>query len=73
MGLGGVPNRRPMPQQRDVLLAGNPDFEIPGVSGIGRGGRGGMAMGRGGGGGGRGVYGGPGELGDETAYMGNAI
>ena len=65
MGVGGVPNRRPMPQQRDVLLAGNPDFELPGMSGAGRGGIG-MGMGRG-------AYGGPGGLREETAYMGNAI
>ncbi|KAL8832734.1 MAG: hypothetical protein Q9191_000071 [Dirinaria sp. TL-2023a] len=44
MGMGGVPNRRPAQQQRDVLLA-NPDFELP--SG-GRGGRGGFRGGRGG-------------------------
>ncbi|KAL8985866.1 MAG: hypothetical protein Q9177_004317, partial [Variospora cf. flavescens] len=29
MGAGGVPNRKPMGQQRDVLLASNPDFELP--------------------------------------------
>ena len=42
MGGGAVPNRRPVPgQQRDVLLGGNPDFEIPGVDmGRGRGGSG---------------------------------
>lgn len=42
MGMGGVPNRRPAQQQRDVLLE-NPDFELP--SG-GRGGRGGFRGGR---------------------------
>jgi hypothetical protein len=38
-GMGGIPNRQPPPhqQQRDFLLAGNPDFEIP-VGGRGRGG-----------------------------------
>ena len=44
-GTGGVPNRGP-PQQRDFLLAANPDFELPG----GRGGRGYGRGGRGGGG-----------------------
>ncbi|KAI9703357.1 MAG: regulator of ime2 [Candelina mexicana] len=45
MGGAMVPNRRPVQgQQRDVLLGGNPDFEIPGVT-----------MGRGSGGPGRGV------------------
>ncbi|KAL8645491.1 MAG: hypothetical protein Q9210_006677, partial [Variospora velana] len=29
MGAGGVPNRKPMGQQREVLLASNPDFELP--------------------------------------------
>ena len=44
---GGVPNRAP-PQQRDFLLASNPDFEVPGARGGrghgGRGGRGGGPM-----------------------------
>ena len=48
-GMGGVPNRGPPPtQQRDFLLANNPDFELPnsrGGRGPGRGGRGGMPMG----------------------------
>ena len=43
MGMGGVPNRRPV-QQPDVLMS-NPDFELPGG---GRGGRGGFRGGRGG-------------------------
>ena len=43
-GMGGVPNRRPVQQQRDVLMT-NPDFEIPGVGA----GRGGFQGGRGGG------------------------
>lgn len=42
--MGGVPNRRPVRQQRDVLMT-NPDFEIPGVGS----GRGGYQGGRGGG------------------------
>ena len=73
VGAGGVPNRRPVPQhqQRDVLLAGNPDFELPGA---GRGGRGGSARG---GGFGRGAPIGMGlgrsRMDQETAYMGNAI
>lgn len=29
MGAGGVPNRKPIGQQRDVLLTSNPDFELP--------------------------------------------
>ncbi|KAI4171713.1 MAG: hypothetical protein LQ348_006890 [Seirophora lacunosa] len=29
MGMGGVPNRKPMGPQRDVVLASNPDFELP--------------------------------------------
>lgn len=29
IGMGGVPNRKPMGQQRDVLLASNPDFKLP--------------------------------------------
>ncbi|KAI4143834.1 MAG: hypothetical protein L6R39_004428 [Caloplaca ligustica] len=29
MGMGGVPNRKPIGEQRDVLLATNPDFELP--------------------------------------------
>ncbi|MCJ1354932.1 MAG: regulator of ime2 [Icmadophila ericetorum] len=33
----GVPNRRPVQQQRDVLLQGNPDFELPGVGAGARG------------------------------------
>lgn len=41
IGMSGVPNRRPVQQQRDMLLA-NPDFELP--SG-GRGGRGGYGRG----------------------------
>ncbi|MCJ1228162.1 hypothetical protein MMC12_004823 [Toensbergia leucococca] len=53
MGMGGVPNRRPVQQQRDVLSQ-NPDFEIPGLGrGSGRGARGGripgMIQGMGGG------------------------
>ena len=44
MAMGGVPNRRPVQQQRDMLLT-NPDFELPGA---GRGGRGGFQGGRGG-------------------------
>ena len=56
-----APMRRPPPAQaqarRDVLLAGNPDFEIPGMGPPGRRG------GRGGGGGFRGgMGGGPGRL-----------
>ncbi|KAL8763826.1 MAG: hypothetical protein Q9184_000422 [Pyrenodesmia sp. 2 TL-2023] len=29
MGMGGVPNRKPIGQQRDALLSSNPDFELP--------------------------------------------
>ena len=46
-GPGGIPNRGP-PQQQDFLLAGNPDFELPGGRGgrgPNRGGRGGMPLG----------------------------
>ena len=35
MGMGGVPNRRPVQQQRDMLLT-NPDFELPGPARRGR-------------------------------------
>ena len=48
-GMGGIPNRGPPPQQqRDFLLANNPDFELPagrGGRGAGRGGRGPMPIG----------------------------
>ena len=67
MGVGGVPNRRPiqpaMQQQRDLLLASNPDFEVPSMAG-GRGGRNG--------GGGRGGRGGMGGMG-LGGYPGGAI
>ena len=50
---GIVPNRRPVQQQRDVLLSGNPDFELPAGPGGGFAGRGGGGGGvRGGAGGG---------------------
>ncbi|KAI4192142.1 MAG: hypothetical protein LQ346_004459 [Caloplaca aetnensis] len=29
LGTGGVPNRKPIGQQRDALLSSNPDFELP--------------------------------------------
>lgn len=48
----GPPRRRDQQTKRDVLLAGNPDFELPGMSGPGRLGT------RGRGGGGPGVRGG---------------
>ena len=46
-GVGGVPNRNRPQQQRDFLLASNPDFEVPGGRGgrgQGRGGRGGLPI-----------------------------
>jgi hypothetical protein len=42
-GHAPMPNRRPVPQQQDILLNSNPDFQLPG-------GRGGRGNGRGGGG-----------------------
>jgi len=36
-----MPMRRPVQHRRDVLLGNNPDFELPGASPTGRGGRGG--------------------------------
>ena len=45
-GIGGAPSRRPMGQPRDVLLGGNPDFEIPGAGGRGPGQRAPMNMGQ---------------------------
>ncbi|KAI4165251.1 MAG: hypothetical protein LQ342_001119 [Letrouitia transgressa] len=44
MSMGGIPNRRPVVQQRDLLLSSNPDFELP-IQGPGRGER--MGVGRG--------------------------
>ncbi|KUI61993.1 pH-response regulator protein palI/prr-5 [Cytospora mali] len=35
MGFGGVPARRPVPQQHDVVLDNNPDFQLPGMRGAG--------------------------------------
>jgi hypothetical protein len=42
-GYAPMPTRRPLPQQQDVLLNSNPDFQLPGS----RGGRGGGRGGRG--------------------------
>lgn len=41
-GYAPMPQRRPVPQQQDILLNSNPDFQIPGRGGRGngRGGRG---------------------------------
>lgn len=46
MGFGGVPPRRPVQQQPDVLLDSNPDFQLPGMRGAAAGrGRGGYPPG----------------------------
>jgi hypothetical protein len=39
-GHAPMPNRRPLPQQQDILLNSNPDFQLPGRGGRGGGGRG---------------------------------
>lgn len=38
MGYQGMPPRRPVPQLNNVLLDGNPDFQLPGSRAPGRGG-----------------------------------
>ena len=64
LGPGQRPAARQQQMRRDVLLAGNPDFELPGMGAGRRGGgsRGGM-RGGGGGGGGMGMMRGPGPHG----------